>query len=115
MASEQTIKHPGPPTGLHDSNGRMIHVGEEVRMTIIGGADFVFHGNWIIFRIDTRGMIPVLRYQRSENGQLLPHGFIESLLTDHYKGPLLQLATKLDALRPVTHKIEVTEPTNAQA
>lgn len=105
MTSEQTIQHTGPPTGLHDSNGRMIYIGEDVRMEVTGNTEV--HGEWAIYRVEARGMVPTLSYLRSEKGQVYPEGYSGSVLSDYYDRKMLLMMCDLDQLRPRDIRIEV--------
>jgi hypothetical protein len=60
----------GAATGLYDSNGQPIHVGDKVKRKVNGNTDY--HGEWAIYEVAVRGMIPVLMYVTSEKGDQIP-------------------------------------------
>ena len=98
------------PTGLRDSEGVMIHVGQTVRQK--GTCNTDMHGNWALYKIITRGMVPVMSYLYSENGDVLPEGYLACLLSDKYDRKIFLFATDLDNMRPIEDLIIVEQKGN---
>lgn len=89
---------PGSETGLRDSSGRMICVGDKVRTVVTCNTDF--HGEWAIYEVSVRGMIPVLMYVTSEKGDKLPRGYTGCPLSDKYDAKMFLWANNLDDVQP---------------
>jgi len=88
----------GSETGLRDSNGRMICIGDIVRTEVTCNTDF--HGSWADYQVLARGMIPVLFYMTSEKGVKLPRGHIGCSLADKYDQKMFLWAIDLNDIRP---------------
>jgi hypothetical protein len=87
-------------TGLIDSNTDPIFVGDVVRCDI-DDADNP-HGCWSDHVVVCRGQTPCLMYLRSANGQLVPPGYIASILAEYYDRKLFLFSPELHLLRPFT-------------
>lgn len=88
----------GTATGLMDSNGRPILVGDYVRIPTDVNQEF--HGAWAEYEVVMQGLIPVLYYRRSEAGELLPQGYLAQELSGLYDLKLLLYARDVSTLRP---------------
>ena len=53
-------------TGLCDSDGNMLFVGDRIRMVVT--ANKGLHGEWAEYEIEMRGIVPVIFYKWSEKG-----------------------------------------------
>lgn len=94
-------RHPAPTrveTGLCDDNGKMICVGDRVRKMVDNNTEF--HGDWAIYEVRLRGIVPILSYVISERGQKLQVGYVASPLSDEYDRKLFLFASDLSDLRP---------------
>jgi hypothetical protein len=94
------------PTGLCDSNGREIHVGDRLRKEVECNEEF--HGPWSIYRVKLQGLVPILTYEESEKGKVLPSGYLACALSDEYNQKLFLWATDPKELRPHV-RLEVIE------
>lgn len=90
-------------TGLHDSDGRGLTIGTVVRKAVYANTDV--HGAWAEYEIKQQGMTPILSYKRSEKGQVLPEGYLASLLADEYDSKMFLFTTRLADLRPVERMV----------
>ncbi len=86
-------------TGLRDSNGAPIHIGDFVKKPV--DCNHEVHGEWAIYEVRTQGVVPILSYVRSEKGQVLPEGYTGSVLSDEYDGKMFVFATDSTVLRPM--------------
>ncbi|QDT26823.1 hypothetical protein Enr10x_21330 [Gimesia panareensis] len=107
MAIKADPKPAGPPTGLCDINGKHIHVGDLVKLNTVFNPEV--HGDYSIYRIEMRGMVPVMIYQRSQKGQALPKGYNGTLLSSYYDLKMLLFATHLSDVRPKDRNIQLYE------
>lgn len=89
----------GPSTGLCDSHGVELYVGDIVRKPV--DANTEVHGDWALYRIVQQGLTPLLLYVRSEKGQVLPEGYTGCVLADLYNPKMFCFATDPLSLRPV--------------
>lgn len=85
-------------TGLHDSDGNMIHIGDHVRKPCEINTEL--HGTWSEYEITQRGIVPVLMYVKSEKGQILPRGYTGQPLSDQYDRKNFMFVTDISTLRP---------------
>lgn len=90
-------------TGLYDSDGRGLAIGTVVRKEVTVNTDV--HGSWVEYEISRQGMTPILSYKRSEKGEVLPKGYLASLLADEYDRKMFLFTTKLADLRPVERMV----------
>jgi hypothetical protein len=90
----------GSPTGLVDSDGRMIRIGDLLRKPVECGIDF--HGTWSIYRVKLQGIVPIIAYVESEKGKLLPEGYLAGPLSDEYDRKTFVFATDVSRLRPTS-------------
>lgn len=97
----------GDATGLRDSNGKVICIGDKVRTVVTGNTDF--HGEWAIYEVVARGMVPVLLYVTSEKGDKLPRGYTGSCLSDKYDQQMLLWATDLADVRPSENDMVIAQ------
>ncbi len=95
----------GTKTGLCDSNGTEIKIGDRIRKEVTCNDDF--HGAWSIYLVNAQGITPVLSYEQSEKGELLPKGYLACLLADEYDRKHFVFAINSKTLRPSEGKIEV--------
>ena len=86
-------------TGLYDSDGLGLAIGTIVRKAVTANTDA--HGSWAEYVVKRQGMTPILSYLRSEKGQVLPAGYLASLLADEYDSKMFLFTNKLADLRPV--------------
>ena len=94
-------------TGLYDSDGRGLTIGTVVRKAVTVNTDV--HGNWAEYEIKQQGMTPILSYKQSEKGQVLPVGYLSTLLALEYDMKMFLFTNNLANLRP-TERLVVTEP-----
>ncbi|MCA8972871.1 MAG: hypothetical protein KDC95_24010, partial [Planctomycetes bacterium] len=94
-----TLQRDSSDTGYRDNNGNPILIGSVVRMPVTLNTEV--HGEWSDYTVIQKGMIPVLSYLRSEKGQIVPKGYMASLLSDEYDSKLLIFATDSTFLRPI--------------
>lgn len=90
-------------TGLYDSNRSPIHVGDLIKIEVSCNREL--HGEYSIYEVQQRGIVPVLSYQRSENGQVLPKGMSGAPLSDMYDTKLLCSLEPGHILTPSEHMI----------
>jgi hypothetical protein len=88
----------GAATGLYDSNGQPIHVGDKVKRKVNGNTDY--HGEWAIYEVVVRGMIPVLMYVTSEKGDRFPRGYTGCALSEQYDAKMFLWGSDLADVRP---------------
>lgn len=94
-------------TGLSDSHGVMICVGDFVQIEVTCNTDF--HGRWAIYEVCLRGMTPVLAYSTSEKGDQLPKGYTGCVLADKYDLKMFMWALDLSDIRPMDEQLMVVE------
>ncbi len=94
-------------TGLHDSEGVEIRVGDLVTKTTDCNASR--HGACAYYRVIQRGLTPVLVYERSDSGQVLPAGMTGGILCDEYDLEEFIRSADLSAIRPVSTLLVVRE------
>ena len=92
-------------TGLRDSAGTPICIGDRVRRPVTGNVEF--HGAWSVYEVALRGMTPVLSYVTSEKGQQLPVGYVGCVLADLYDPEIFLWATDLLSIRPMDDEVLV--------
>lgn len=88
-------------TGLCDSTGREICIGDKVKIECDMNKEL--HGEYSIYRIEQKGIIPFLIYEKSQNGQIAPDGYMGCLLTDYYDSKLLFTVCDISRLTPTGH------------
>lgn len=91
-------------TGLSDSNGEPIMVGDLVKQPVTINKNL--HGEWAVHEVIQRGLTPVLMYHHSEKGDVLPRHYTGAPLCDFYDGKMFCFASDLASLRP-TDALEV--------
>lgn len=96
----------GTPTGLCDSKGFEIKVGDKIKKPT--DCNRIFHGRWCIYTVELQGIVPVLRYFISEKGQKIPVGYTGGPLSDEYDQKNFTFATDSKSLRP-NNDLEVYE------
>ncbi|MEZ6068293.1 MAG: hypothetical protein R3B90_21845 [Planctomycetaceae bacterium] len=89
----------GDPTGLFDDHGRPICVGAFVKKPVTCNTDL--HGEWAVYQVVLRGIVPILSYMRSQTGRKLPVGYIAAPLSDEYDQKLLLFVSDMKDLRPM--------------
>jgi len=94
-------------TGLCDTNGRMICIGDRVRLPVTYNKEV--HGEWAIYEVALRATIPILLYLRSEKGEVLPGGYMATRLSDSYHSKMFLFATDITKLRPMDDLVVVEE------
>ena len=92
-------------TGLCDSNGKMICIGDKVRTVVTCNNEF--HGEWAIYEVMQRGIVPVLMYVTSEKGDVLPRGYTGCALSDKYSQKLFLWASDLGSVTPAEDMVVV--------
>lgn len=98
----------GLPTGLVDSDGRMIRVGDLLRKPVECNEEF--HGTWSIYRVKLQGIVPIIAYVESEKGKLLPEGYLAAPLADEYDRKMFVFANDVSTLRPASELRVVESP-----
>ena len=94
-------------TGLSDSNGRLIKIGNKVKHPVDCNQDL--HGEWAVYKIKQRGIVPVLSYEYSEKGRILPEGYTGSPLSDHYDSKMFMFANDVSDLTPNVELLVLNE------
>lgn len=89
----------GANTGLCDSMGKPILIGDSVK--IENTCNQEYHGDFAIYKVCLRGMIPILTYVESEKGKLLPEGYLATSLSEKYNQKLFLFTTDIKSLRPI--------------
>lgn len=92
-------------TGLRDSDGIPITIGCKVRKPC--GCNQELHGSWAEHDVVLRGLIPVLLYNHSEKGQILPKGYTGCFLSDEYDVKNLLFVTDISTIRPMDEMLVV--------
>ena len=93
---EKLIK--GTPIGLCDTNGKEFKVGSIVRRST--DINEVMHGSWVDYEITVQGITPLMKYLRSETGEVLPKGYTGCCLSDFYDMNMFVFANDSMSLRP---------------
>lgn len=88
----------GAKTGLYDSAGAEILIGDIVQQPVTGNG--TLHGAWSQMLVWAQGVVPVLLYTTSETGPQLPFGYLATQLADMYDQKLLLWARDSSKLRP---------------
>jgi hypothetical protein len=65
------------------------------------------HGPWSYFRVAQRGLTPVLLYETSSTGPVLPKGMSGSPLCDQYDPKEFMTYDELSRIQPVS-RLEIT-------
>lgn len=94
-------------TGLCDSNGREMKVGDLVRMKNTMGHEV--HGNYADYEVRLQGGVPILSYVCSETGAALPPGYLAQLLSDLYDRKLFMFTDDTKRLTPYETEVEVVD------
>lgn len=95
---ENLIIPDGTSTGLCDSNGQLIRVGDILRKEVTCNNEL--HGDWALYRVELQGLTPVIRYVSSEKGEILPAGYLGAPLADEYDRKMFTFTTCVERLRP---------------
>lgn len=74
-------------TGLVDSNLAPIKIGDLVKIECTINTEM--HGDFSLYRVEQRGMIPVLVYEASQTGKVVPRGYLGTVLSVYYDLKLL--------------------------
>ncbi len=88
----------GTRTGLYDSAGAELCIGDIVQQPVTGNISL--HGTWSRMLVWAQGVVPVLMYITSETGPQLPFGYLATPLSDMYDQKLLLWAMDTAKLRP---------------
>jgi len=96
---------PRPTTGLCDSDGRKIYVGDVLRRPVTINQEF--HGAWSLYQVKMQAGVPITSYLRSETGGVLPAGYLACPLSELYNSENFLFATDPSCLRPVEHIVVV--------
>jgi hypothetical protein len=94
-------------TGLCDSEGTEMFVGDMVKVPVTCNEDF--HGSYSIYEIKQQGLTPVFSYVRSEKGEMLPKGYAGAVLAEWYDTKMFLMAEDSLALRPTDDFVVVKE------
>lgn len=94
-------------TGLVDSNGKEIQVGDLVKMPCEINQEM--HGAFTLYRIEQRGIVPVLVYERSEKGVIGYRGMFGKPLSECYDLKLFMTGDDLLELTPDDEFVIVDE------
>jgi len=89
---------PRVSTGLSDSMGVEIYIGDKV--AIDTSINKEVHGEWAVYTVEQRGLTPVLMYDYSEKGQILPKGYTGCCLSDFYNSKMFMFHKDPRALTP---------------
>ena len=101
----------GTPLGLCDSDGNEFKVGSIIRRTPEISSDT--HGSWVEYRITVQGTTPLMIYNKSEKGDILPKGYTASCLSDLYDLVMFVFTKNSMSLRP-EECIRIIKPTKAK-
>lgn len=93
-------------TGLNDSNGLPINIGSQVKCPAEINQDV--HGDWVVYNIIAKGIIPFVKYSHSETGQAIPGGMGEMPLTDFYDRNELCHTGNISTLLPDDEIVVIT-------
>lgn len=85
-------------TGLCDSRGNEIFIGDHLKIPTT--INKYLHGDWAIYKVKQKGIIPIVGYIESEKGQVIPKGMMSCFLTDYYDRKLLLEISEILRLRP---------------
>lgn len=99
-------------TGLCDSNGTPISVGDKLKKPVDCNREL--HGEWAVYEVIQRGLTPVISYLYSEKGKVLPEGYLASPLCSEYDGKMFCFARDLQALRPTDEGMVLVDNTTKQ-
>ena len=88
----------GSHLGLCDTNGKEFKVGSIVRRST--DINTGMHGSWVDYEITVQGTTPLMKYLRSETGEVLPKGYTGCFLSDVYDMKLFVFANDSMILRP---------------
>lgn len=92
-------------TGLCDSNGREIRVGDRLKVAC---SNTEVHGEWALFDVALRGLTPIRSYVISEKGEIWPVGYEACILATDYDSKLFLFGKNLTNLRP-TVQMEIID------
>ena len=98
----------GTLIGFHDSNGFEFKVGDTVRL--FSEDDTEIHGSWTQYTIVLRGIIPIILYNVSDSGQVLPVGGTAISLSDMYDLKEFLFSESLWNARPENTLIIIDTP-----
>jgi hypothetical protein len=99
-AIDSLDEHPAQPlTGLCDSSGQAIRVGDLIKKPVDCNEEF--HGSWAIYEVRLQGITPLIVYIRSEKGILLPEGYLAAPLADEYDQKMFCFAKDSTKLNPI--------------
>lgn len=90
-------------TGLCDSQGKEIHIGDIVRR--FSDFNVEVHGTYVDYTVVQVGIVPILSYLISEKGQVLPKGYTAQPLSDLYGTKNLVFAEDSMELEPYEDEI----------
>lgn len=93
-------------TGLCDSDGKEIFVGDKIIRTKINNE---MHGDYVIYEVKQQGATPILTYFISEEGQVLPVGYTACILANEYDHKMFVFATDSLRLRPDSELLVMEE------
>lgn len=79
---QKVSESPRIETGLIDSNGKVICIGDRVRVDVTCNTQL--HGTWAIYEVKLRGIVPIISYVTSKKGDVLPLGYLACPLSDKY-------------------------------
>ncbi len=94
-------------TGLCDSVGEAIHVGDLIKMIVTGNSDL--HGEWAYYEVKQKGLTPILSYIKSDKGQIVPKGYLSMVLCDNYNMKNFLMCNDIGMLNPLEEIHVVTK------
>lgn len=95
-------------TGVADSTGREILIGDRVRQPCVN-PDSSPHGQWAVHEVLMQASFPILSYCYSQKGKVLPRGYTRGFLSDLYDPKVLLWINEGHLPRPMDEDIRVID------
>lgn len=97
-AMQERMFDTGVPLGLCDSIGKEFKIGDLVRINCTVNQEI--HGEFACYRVQMVGGVPVLLYEVSEKGQIIPKGYTGQPLSHLYDTEAFMTTQDSNKLRP---------------
>ena len=92
-------------TGLYDSEGTAICIGDSLKIKVT--CNTKYHGEWSVYEVTLRGIVPCLMYVTSEKGDLLPRGYTGCALSEKYDAKMFLWHPNLTHVRPMDEMVVI--------